>query len=393
MSNARRFARATSIALLSLAILASIARPASATGNVVKSDLKGTWRVSLHGLTAACGYTTAQATITFGSTGSGTGPLQLHGTTCGTSTLPGQTMTVNTLAKNGEGTVTLTCGAGCQWPFTIQVSPDRTKFNLTDVTPDTDIVAGLAILSSTADHVAVADLKGDWTLTLMGRQLENCESGGADVPLSIWGTVSLNTAGAGAMSFTIHGPEGNFTGVTDFAIGTLNADGSGTALIECDFGVWATFGIQVSPDRSVFNLVNVSPAEPTFLAGAAVRRSTAGHITPTNLAGAWQGTQLTVEDSGDVEAGLATFKANAKAVTKKMTVVLHGTDGDGTITNVGLAVSTLNPDGSGAICISVVTACESTVRIQVSPDRTVIIGVGVDDPDNREFSTGVFIAQ
>ena len=393
MLTPNRLSRAALVISFSLSILVAAASPAWATGNIVKSDLKGTWRISLHGLTADCGFATALATITFGTTGIGTGPLQLHGTTCGTSTLASQTMTVNTLAKNGEGTATLTCGGGCQWPFTIQVSPDRAKFNLVDVTIGSDYVEGVAILSSPADHIALADLKGDWTLMLMGHQLDGCDTGTETLTASALGTVSLNTAGAGAMDVTVHTTAGDFADVDLFVITSLNPDGSGTARAECDEDSGFTFGIQVSPDRSMFNLVTVSPSEPgVFLAGTAIRRSTAGHITATNLAGPWQGTIFAQDVNDDVGAVLLTFKLNAKAASKKVSFLLHGTEGDGDLIETAFTVETLNPDGSGTACFSFEAPCDFRLRIQVSPDRA-IVSVVVVDPANEDFLTGLLIAQ
>ena len=374
----------------------AVASPARATGNIVKSDLKGTWRISLHGLTD-CGFATALATITFGTTGSGTGPLQLHGP-CGTSTLPSQTLTVNTLAKNGEGTATLTCGAGCEWPFTIQVSPDRTKFNLVTMTPGSDVVEGLAILSSPADHIAVADLKGVWQFSAMGHELVSCGGVLTDVTTSAVGTMTLNATGSGTIdttSFSTCG-SGDSVGNTVTILG-MNPDGSATAHVDCVGGGCAfDFSVQVSPDRSIVNMVTVSAADAgDTLSGVAIRRSTAGHITPTNLAGAWQGTLL-AEDvtDGGVGTVLMTFKLNAKAASKKVTIQLHGSDGDGTFPDpISIAIQ-LNPDGSGTGCLTFApeTTCGPPVRLQVSPDRTIIAVTAVD-PDSEDFATGLFIAQ
>src|SRR5688572_7584810 len=159
------------LAMFSLLFLFGTATPSSATGNIVKSDLKGTWNVSLEGRTG-CGFVSMLATMTFSTNGIGTGPIQIHGE-CGDSVLAAQTFTVNTLTTKGAGTATLTCGGGCSWHFNIQVAPDRTKFNLVDVTPtDTSaFVAGVAVISSVADNIVTADLQGDWHVSLIGRQL------------------------------------------------------------------------------------------------------------------------------------------------------------------------------------------------------------------------------
>jgi hypothetical protein len=366
--------------------------PGFATGNIVKSDLKGTWRISVRGQTADCGFASMLATITFDTSGSGTGPLQVHGG-CGDSTLPGQTLTVDTLSKTGTGTASMSCGAGCEWNFQIQVTPDRTKFNLVDVTPGNDYVEGLAILSSPADHIALADLKGDWTVVSVGRFIGECGDTPGTWPFSSFGSVTMNATGAGTTTGTSHTGCGDFDEpASPVSILSLNADGSGTIRIGDDE---IEASIQVSPDRAIFNVVTLSAAGPDFFfAGVGIRRSTAGHISKTNLAGPWQGT-LFSSDSSDLDVGtvLSTFKLNTKAqANNNMTVTLHGTEGDGTNSGLTLAILTLNPDGSGTARVSFEGVAEPDARIQVSPDRSMISVVNVN-PDSNEFEAGVLIHQ
>jgi hypothetical protein len=380
MANSSRFVRTVLLAAFSLLFFFGLAAPSFATGNIVKSDLKGTWRISLRGLTD-CGFATALATITLGTNGSGTGPLQIHGD-CGDSTLPGQTFTVDTLSKTGEGTASLTCGGGCTWNFEIQVAPDRTKFNLTIVEPLDDFLEGLAILSSPADNIAVADLKGDWQVSLMGHQAPDCT-------VSAAGALTLNTAGVGTLSATLHSDCFDGPVVNSFAISTLSADGGGTAHLDCGGGCELDFNIQVSPDRSMFNLVTIAPGNAgDMAAGVAIRRSTAGHITKTNLAGPWQGTLQGIGADGGIGDLVLTFKLNAKATSSAVTMVYHDLEGDGTVPDNTFTVLTLNPDGSGTARFS----DDVNLRIQVSPDRSVISLTGVD-PASEDFIAGLFIHQ
>lgn len=53
----------------------------------------------------------------------------------------------STLAANGSGTAGLTLGVGCGWNFNIQVSPDRSTFNLVDVSSANpgNFIAGKAV--------------------------------------------------------------------------------------------------------------------------------------------------------------------------------------------------------------------------------------------------------
>jgi hypothetical protein len=179
-----------------------------------------------------------------------------------------------------------------------------------------------------------------------------------------------------------------------FTVLGVNADGSGTARLTCGFsGCPFNFEIQVSPDRSVFNLVTASANPGNFLEGVAIRRSTAGHIVKTNLAGPWQGAGSGIDDdpTEDVDASVLTFKLNAKAETKAVTLVSHHPDGDFTVTDLTLKVLTLNPDGSGTACLSFESECDAPLTIQVSPDRSIISGVDVT-PDG-EFGAGLLIHQ
>lgn len=142
----KRLSQPVRIALLAvfgMAAALSLVTVSHATGNVSKSDLAGTWQIVLGGFTG-CGQSTELATITLNATGAGTGTLQTHGS-CGDSSLTGQTFTVSSLKANGSGTAGLSCGTGCGWAFTIQVSPDRSTFNLVDITDPGNFLEGTAI--------------------------------------------------------------------------------------------------------------------------------------------------------------------------------------------------------------------------------------------------------
>lgn len=394
MRNGSRSLRAGVLAAFLSFFVLGMATPGFATGNIVKSDLKGTWRISLRG-TTSCGFVSMLATMTFSTNGVGSGPLQIHGD-CGDSTLPSVTFTVNTLTKTGEGTATLTCGGGCAWHFDMQVAPDRSKFNLADVTfTDTDtFLDGVAILSSAADNFVIPDLQGEWQVSLQGHQLNGCLV--TPVRISAVGTLTLNAAGAGPISATLKTSCGTGDVVNSFSISGLSADGSGTAHLDCGGSCNFDYAIQVSRDRSMFNLVIVSTAPDSageFQAGVAIRRSTGGHITKTNLAGKWQATIFAGELDGDRAAVVARFTLNAKGVSTNVATVGHDTEGDGTGTGGTLSIATLDPDGSGTLVLPCGTGCEDTFIIQVSPDRSmfsladisagsenVLVGVAIHKP-------------
>ena len=131
-----------------------------------------------------------------------------------------------------------------------------------------------------------------------------------------------------------------------------------------------------------------------MVAGVAIRRSTAGNITKPNLTGSWQGTILTQDIHDDVGGLLASpLKLNVKGLSTKMTLTFHDTEGDGTFTTgVAFNILTLNPDGSGTACLAVEAACDFPLKIQMSPDRSIISVVGVE-PGNEDFMAGLLIHQ
>jgi hypothetical protein len=105
--------------------------------------LSGPWAITLTGVTG-CGESTLHFTGTLSMSGSGSGSLQGHSAGCGDSSNT-QTFSIISLSSNGSGTAGLTCGAGCGWTFAIQVAPDRSVFNLVDVTDPGNFLEGVAV--------------------------------------------------------------------------------------------------------------------------------------------------------------------------------------------------------------------------------------------------------
>ena len=133
MTNQSKYSRALLLGVFTILSSVLMVEPSSATiGGISKQDLSGPWQMTLNGNTG-CGLTSMLVTVTLNSTGVGANAtIKSHGQ-CGNSTTTGQTFTVMTLGTNGSGTANLTCGAGCGWTLTIQVSPDRSVFNIVDV--------------------------------------------------------------------------------------------------------------------------------------------------------------------------------------------------------------------------------------------------------------------
>lgn len=384
-NDCRQPARLVLFAVLSLVTVVALSIPSSATGNIVKSDLAGTWQIALRGVTG-CGFVSMQSTVVLNSTGSGTASLQTHGA-CGDSTVSGQTFTITSLSASGSGIAGLSCGTSCGWTFTIQVSPDRSKFNLVDVstTDPGNYLEGVAILSSPNGNIAVSDLTGSWQMTLLGQ-------GGCGVGSTVV-TFTLNSSGvSNNATETSHNGcgDGTSSGNT-FTVQSLNSDGSGVAGLSCGTGCGFTFNIQVSPDRSKFIAVDVSSANPgNYLAGEATNNSTAAQIVSTNLAGKWQ---VAIFGEGGCGAGseLVTFTLNTKGATTNATTTSHTGCGDTTKSGNTFKVLSLGSNGSGTAGLSCGTGCGFTFNIQVSPDRSTfnLVDVAPANPANYLIGTAI----
>ena len=145
MKSRRSIARLFALVALSLfAVTITFVKTSHATGNITKSDLVGPWQVTLYSQ-GGCGVASNQVNFTLNGSGVGTATIKSHSAGCGDTTSSGNTFTVTSLSTNGSGTAGLTCGAGCGFTFTIQVSPDRSTFNLVDLTDPNNFLEGVAI--------------------------------------------------------------------------------------------------------------------------------------------------------------------------------------------------------------------------------------------------------
>ena len=378
--------RLLSLIVLWVVVASTFTTPSSASiGNIVKSDLAGSWLIALRG-TTGCGFEDLEADVTMNNTGVGTAALTTHGQ-CGDSVLAGQTFTILTLATNGKGTASLTCGTGCGWNFDIQVAPDRSKFNLVDVSSKNpgNYLEGTAVLSSPSGNIGISDLTGSWQATLYGTT--GCGVG--TMVLSF----TLNSAGVSTgLNETYHTVGcGDGSVTTDsFTILSLNPDGRGTANLTCGAGCGWTFDIQVSPDRSSFNLVDVySLNTGNFQAGVAINNSTAAEIVPANLTGSWD-VAIYSQGGCGIATILVSFTLNATGTTTNATETSH-TAGCGNTKSAGntFTIESLNANGSGTANLTCGTDCGFSYSIQVSPDRSTISLVDVSDPENYQVATAI----
>ena len=120
--------------------------------------------------------------------------------------------------------------------------------------------------------IRLQDLAGPWQAALV---FSNTGCG----PASGLVNFTLDSTGT-TNSPTLVGHSGAGPGCGDskttqtFTIQTLNPNGSGTAGLSCGVGCGWEFNIQVDRRRTMFNLVDVDPANPgNFVAGTAVRQA------------------------------------------------------------------------------------------------------------------------
>lgn len=382
------WARTAFWAALLLITIISITTPGSASiGNIVKSDLAGTWQIALRG-NSSCGVAAMQVNVTLNGAGTGPASLITHGQ-CGDSTLSGQSFMVTSLGHNGAGTATLTCGTGCKWIFNIQVAPNRSSFSLADAasTNPGDYLEGEAILQSPSGNISISDLTGSWQATILG------ETGCGLSSMLV--TFTLNSSGvANNAVSTGHSsgcPDGTVSGLT-FQILSMNPDGSGTANLSCGAGCGWNLNIQVPPDRSTFNLVDVSSANPgNYIAGVAINNSTAGQISTTNLAGAWQLTFYGGTGCG-YSASYSTFTLNATGVATNVASTGHSSGCPaGHTTGNTFTIQSLKPDGSGTANLTCGAGCGWNLNIQLSPDRSTfnLVDVSPANPGNYVIGTAI----
>jgi len=125
-------------------------------------------------------------------------------------------------------------------------------------------VLSMVRISSATGYVNKADLAGNWEIAFGG--FTGC---GQSAELA---DVTLNGSGVGSATLHTHGNCGDstVTGQT-FTITSLKSNGSGTAGLSCGASCGWTFSIQVSPDRSTINLVDLTDPG-NYLSGTAIHQ-------------------------------------------------------------------------------------------------------------------------
>jgi len=130
------------------------------------------------------------------------------------------------------------------------------------------IVAMVRTSKASIGNVSKSDLAGPWQMTVIGQT-------GCGFGTTLY-TFTLNSAGvASNVNATSHtaGCGDLTTTNASFQINTVSSNGSGTASLGCGVGCGWGLNIQVAPDRSVFNLIDVAAANPNnFIEGTAVHQ-------------------------------------------------------------------------------------------------------------------------
>jgi hypothetical protein len=121
--------------------------------------------------------------------------------------------------------------------------------------------------ANAAENITVAELQGKWQATLLW-SASGCGamSGLLNFTFGLNGTTST-------ASLKTNSGCGAGTSTQSFTIQSLNPNGSGTAGLTCGTGCGWQFNIQVAPNVSIFNLVDVDPANPgNYVIGTAIRQ-------------------------------------------------------------------------------------------------------------------------
>jgi len=119
---------------------------------------------------------------------------------------------------------------------------------------------------ATIGTITKADLSGPWAATITGDT-------GCGIT-TYYFTFTLNTLGSGSGTAVSHTSGcGDGSNTFTFTVSTLNANGSGTGGIGCGTACGWNLNIQVAPDRSVMNFVDVSPLNPgNYIEGTAIHQ-------------------------------------------------------------------------------------------------------------------------
>jgi hypothetical protein len=114
--------------------------------------------------------------------------------------------------------------------------------------------------------ITVAQLAGPWSASLIG----NTGCGWTTLAVDF----TLDSSGAAMATYRGHSSGcGDSTSTEPFSVQVVYPNGSGSANLSCGTACGWQLHIQVAPNREIFSLVDVDPANPgNFLSGVAIRQ-------------------------------------------------------------------------------------------------------------------------
>jgi len=121
--------------------------------------------------------------------------------------------------------------------------------------------------STVAAGITLPQLAGPWSVSLIG----NTGCGWSSMVV----TFTLGYSGSGTATIQSHtsGCGDNVNTGLPFVVQSVNPNGSGMANLSCGTACGWQFSIQVAPNREIFNVVDVDPANPgNYLSGVAIRQ-------------------------------------------------------------------------------------------------------------------------
>lgn len=155
----------------------------------------------------------------------------------------------------------------------VRQSTSKTKLILLAAVCLVLVVAVVKRSTATIGLINKADLSGPWQMTLLGNTGCGISSMLVTFTLNGSGSATNATITSHVINPTQTCPDGAVSTGNNFTINSLNSNGSGVAGLTCGASCGWTFNIQVAPDRSIMNLVDVATFNPNnLLQGTAVHQ-------------------------------------------------------------------------------------------------------------------------
>ena len=219
------------------------------------SSLKGPYSVLL---TSAAGWTPSNmvGVLNFDGAGNVTGTFQSNiDGTLGSATASG----TYSVGAGGTGTMTLTLSTGpvVTYAMAVEASAKQIEMIVSNVAGETaDVIAGSAISQGVTLPYTFTDasLKGTYGLALSKIPLDQSNGGPSDMA----GTLTFDGKGnikSGAGTQNENGGVAAFTSTGTYSV---NADGTGTIVLDVSGGLVVNFAIALNSDGRGFQLIELT---------------------------------------------------------------------------------------------------------------------------------------